>query len=251
MTRNRMIKADFWADEKIGNMPIITRLLFIGTWNFADDGGICRANEIYLRNNIFPYDDISIEEIKKAIQQLCSSGVVALLEYSGERYLQIKNFLKHQTINKPSKFRYINESEAIFSNSVVVVEELSPLKEKEKVKVNKKENEKITSCKQDSIDILNYFNSIAGKGFKSIESNLKLIKGRLNEYSVNELKAMIDFKVSEWGNDKNMSKYLRPETLFNATKCASYIEQSKVTKNTSNQEQEDEYERLSADYGQH
>lgn len=255
MTRNRMIKADFWADEKIGNISTLARLLFIGTWNFADDGGICRANEIYLRNNIFPYDDIPLDEIKKAILQLCSSGVVVLLEYSGEKYLQIKNFLKHQTINKPSKFRYINELEAIYSDSVVVVDEHSPLKEKEKEKekekVNKKENEKITSCKQDSIGILNYFNLISGKGFKPIESNLKLIKGRLNEYSADELKAMIDFKVNEWKNDKNMSKYLRPETLFNATKCASYIEQSKVTKNTSNQGQDDEYERLSADYGKY
>lgn len=143
MARNRMIKADFWADEKIGNISTLARLLFIGTWNFADDSGICRANEVYLRNNIFPYDDISLDEIKNAIRQLCSSGVVVLLEYSGERYLKIKNFLKHQTINKPSKFRYIDENKTQCSNSVVVVEELSPPKEKEKENVKEKSKENI------------------------------------------------------------------------------------------------------------
>ena len=218
-----MIKADFWADEKMGNISILARLLFIGTWNFADDGGICRANEIYLRNNIFPYDNTPLNDIKKAIQELCSSGVVVLLEYSGEKYLKIKNFLKHQTINKPSKFRYINELEAKCSNGVVDVDEQSFPKEKEK----EKEKQNIMSCKQDCVNVLIYLNLKASKGFKPIESNLKFIKARLKEYSQEELKKVVDFKVSEWLKDDEMSKYLRPETLFGAAKCAGYIEESK------------------------
>lgn len=134
MPRNRIIKADFWADEKIGKLSLLTRLLFIGTWNFADDSGVCRANEIYLRNNIFPYDDLTLPQVKEAVKELCSSGVVVLLESSGERYLRIMNFQKHQTINKPSNFRYIKDSEAECSSSVVVVKEQSPPKVKEKVK---------------------------------------------------------------------------------------------------------------------
>ena len=38
---------------------------------------------------------------------------------------------------------------------------------------------------------------------------------------------MIDCKVAQWLNDPKMSIYLRPETLFNATKCASYVEESR------------------------
>lgn len=89
-------------------------------------------------------------------------------------------------------------------------------------------NYNTTTNKQDAIEILNYLNDKANKSFKPLESNLKQLRGRLGEYSKDEIKAMIDFKVGEWINDKTMSKYLRPETLFNATKCASYIEESKT-----------------------
>ena len=34
---------------------------------------------------------------------------------------------------------------------------------------------------------------------------------------------MVAYKVAEWKNDPKMKKYLRPETLFNATKFESYI----------------------------
>lgn len=83
------------------------------------------------------------------------------------------------------------------------------------------------SSKQDELELLEYFNDKAGKSYKPIESNLKQLRGRLGEYSKDEIKSVIDFKVREWGKDKIMSKYLRPETLFNATKCAGYVEESK------------------------
>lgn len=187
MARNRMIKADFWADEKIGNISTLARLLFIGTWNFADDGGICRANEVYLRNNIFPYDDMSTDAITKAIQELCSSGVVVLLEYSGERYLKIKNFSKHQTINKPSKFRYIVESEAAYKGSLVAVEEQSPLKEKEKEKEEGKdiEEETATTSAEEFINEVNNFYGEYANVYLTKEQYNKLLAVTLSEKAIN------------------------------------------------------------------
>lgn len=86
------------------------------------------------------------------------------------------------------------------------------------------------SNKENCIEILNYLNQLTGKEFKILESNLKPIAARLNEYSIDELKSMIDFKVNEWENDKKMSVYLRPSTLFNASKCAGYVAESKKDK---------------------
>ena len=69
--------------------------------------------------------------------------------------------------------------------------------------------------------VLDYLNEKAGTGFKPVESNLKFIVARLKDYSENDLKAVIDKKVKEWKGTK-MQAYLRPETLFNATKFESY-----------------------------
>ena len=69
---------------------------------------------------------------------------------------------------------------------------------------------------------LNYLNEKAGTHFKPVESNLKFITARLKDYAESDLKAVIDKKVGEWKNTE-MQAYLRPETLFNATKFESYV----------------------------
>lgn len=143
--RNRVIKAEFWADEKTGSCSCIAQLLFIGSWNFADDSGVCRANSVYLRNNIFPYSSLTIKQIEEALIQLKEKKVIALGEFKGEKYLYIKNFLEHQKIDRPSKFRYINDDyNEVFhlnNNTRRAIDEQSVLKEKEKGKGKGKELE--------------------------------------------------------------------------------------------------------------
>lgn len=54
MARIRTIKPEFWEDEKLAKLPIHARLLFIGTWNFADDNGVLLANPVLMKSHIFP-----------------------------------------------------------------------------------------------------------------------------------------------------------------------------------------------------
>jgi hypothetical protein len=143
-----MIKADMWSDEKIGKLTHLERLLFIGVWNFCDDSGVCRANLLYLRNNIFPYDDLALKDIQLALKNIAKLNLIQLLNSKEESYLKVNNFSKHQKINRPSSFRYITgehtvepvisgKSDAISEGSLstqVVLTEYSLPKEKEKEK---------------------------------------------------------------------------------------------------------------------
>ena len=62
------------------------------------------------------------------------------------------------------------------------------------------------------------------KGFSSKSaSNRKFIAARIAEgHTVEDMKAVIDYKVKEWANTK-WDMYLRPETLFNPTKFSGYL----------------------------
>lgn len=71
--------------------------------------------------------------------------------------------------------------------------------------------------------LLGELNSRAGRNFKAVEAHLRLIKARINEHGEEVLRTMIVMKCREWKNDPKMSEYLRPGTLFNATKCADYV----------------------------
>lgn len=73
--------------------------------------------------------------------------------------------------------------------------------------------------------IVFYLNEKAGANFKHTSSKtVKLINSRLNDgFFLNDFIKVIDIKTGEWLNTE-MSKYLRPETLF-GTKFESYLNQ--------------------------
>ena len=70
--------------------------------------------------------------------------------------------------------------------------------------------------------VIAYLNEKAGTHFRPIESNLKFINARLKDYCEDDLKRVIDKKVDDWKGSE-MQMYLRPETLFNATKFETYL----------------------------
>lgn len=80
----------------------------------------------------------------------------------------------------------------------------------------------------ESNEVLKYLNDkVVGenkRGF-SLKSaaNRKFIKARLAEgYTIDDLKSVIDYTTKSW-KGTSMEIYLRPETLFNATKFDGYL----------------------------
>lgn len=75
-------------------------------------------------------------------------------------------------------------------------------------------------------EALEYLNEKSGSHFKPVKANVSLITARIRDgASLADIKRVIDHKVSEWKTDAKMSVYLRPSTLFNATKYAQYAGQ--------------------------
>ena len=100
MARIRTIKPDFWTDEKLVECSPNARLFFIGMWNFADDAGNLQRSAKKLKMQIFPSDSFDCETL---IAELLAQGVIVEYQVSGESYLHIKGFGKHQKIDKPTK----------------------------------------------------------------------------------------------------------------------------------------------------
>lgn len=94
MARYRMIKPEFWEDDKIAECSPIARLLFVALWNFADDEGYIEYRSKWLKAKCLPYDDANIDELLAEIE------AAGRIEIRGD-VIWIKNFLKHQKIDKP------------------------------------------------------------------------------------------------------------------------------------------------------
>ena len=98
MARKRIIDPEFWSDEEIGQWSFAARLFYIGLWNFADDAGRFKAHNDLLKAQIFPYEKkIDIDKLKKELNLKIEWYEVERLQYGF-----IRNFLKHQRIDKPT-----------------------------------------------------------------------------------------------------------------------------------------------------
>jgi hypothetical protein len=112
MPRNRMIKPDFWNDEKLGSDIEAVQLTFVGTWNFSDDYGVVRANPVWLKNQIFPYkQSLRMDVFSKWLEALEGHDALIPFTVRGERFYFIRTFRLHQSVEKPSKTRNCTEDE--------------------------------------------------------------------------------------------------------------------------------------------
>ena len=102
MARIRTVKPEYWTDERIGECSVSARLLFIATWNFADDHGGLNRSSKQLKAQAFPYDNIDCEPL---IQELLNIGLLVEYEVEGKKYLHIKGFRTHQKVENPAKPR--------------------------------------------------------------------------------------------------------------------------------------------------
>lgn len=104
MARIRTIKPDFWEDEGIGCLSMAARLLFIATWNMADDEGLLRWTPEILKAQAFPYDhDVTSALVESLMGELVAGNFVVpyVAGQSQQKLAYIVNFRKHQRINRP------------------------------------------------------------------------------------------------------------------------------------------------------
>lgn len=105
MARIRTIKPEFWTSEQVVECSPIARLLFIGLWNFCDDGGNHPASAKSLKMLVFPGDDFSVSDVEKMVGELVVQGLLADYQgIDGKKYWHVTGW-HHQKIEKPS-FKY-------------------------------------------------------------------------------------------------------------------------------------------------
>lgn len=92
---------------------------------------------------------------------------------------------------------------------------------------NDNDNDSPTGAVAD--EVIDYLNEKANKQFRHTQTNRNRILPRLKEgFTVEDCKAVIDRKSRDWLNNPDMSKYLRPETLF-GSKFEGYLNEAITT----------------------
>lgn len=93
MARSRNIKPGFFKNEELAECSPLARLLFAGLWCLADRAGRLEDRPKRIRAEVLPYDDGSVDEM---LNELDQAGFILRYEIGDRRFIQVKNFAKHQ-----------------------------------------------------------------------------------------------------------------------------------------------------------
>ena len=104
MARIRTVKPEFWSSEQVMSCCPMARLLFIGLWNFCDDGGNHPLAPRTIKALVFPGDDITTEEVSNLLGELEGADLIESYWVAGKNYFHVRGW-KHQKIEKKN-FKY-------------------------------------------------------------------------------------------------------------------------------------------------
>ena len=236
MPRIRTIKPEFWAHEELSELPPETHMLAAALLNYADDMGLFNANPKLVKAVCCPLREDSLS-IQCGLNQLAKIGYIKLGKgEDGKTYGVIEKFAKHQVIGRPSKSKIndirIEWDDSLNTHGGLNEGSLQERKGKEQGKEEEREGnedraDKLPSPAKEAID---YLNLVCGSKFQAKGKSLGHANARIDEgHSLDDLKLVVDSKWSEWGKDSKMAQYLRPETLFGASKFPGYLVAAKAS----------------------
>ena len=73
MAKSRMLRPEFWTDEKVVSLSPLARLLFLGMWNYACDNGHLDESILQLKMRVLPAESCDTAEL---LEEVIASGMV-------------------------------------------------------------------------------------------------------------------------------------------------------------------------------
>lgn len=255
MPRIRTLKPEHRQHRKVGPLDHVTYRLWVGMILEADDEGRLVYDPEALRVLIFGYHPkISRALVEASTNVLEDSGLVRLYRAETpngpQTYAWFPSWRDHQRIDHatPSKLpppndsvipREESERPREFSRGIGKDRKGSDRKGSEGKGKDVGRPPDVCSLTEDSlnghghspkaltvaaIQILDFLNRKAGRQYQAVDTNLDLITALLRKgTTVDQIHGVIAKRCARWKGDPKMEEYLRPSTLFRASKFQDYL----------------------------
>ena len=245
MAQRRMFSKKITDTDHFLEMPLSAQALYFHLNMGADDEGfIDRARTI--QRTIRASDDDMKILIAKGFLIPFESGVVVIRHWRIHNYIQSDRFQTTIYQDEKSHLEYDQSKVANFNAEKKCIHDVSIPEPQVRLGKDRLDKDRLTTYSADSDEsyeepipyqeIIEYLNNTCGKGYTHTgKSSRKLIRARWNDgFRLDDFKKVIDTKSLDWLKNKDMKKYLRPETLF-GTKFETYLNEApRSNRNSSN-----------------
>lgn len=107
MANRRLISGELFDDEFFGGLTMRQRVLWVGLLTAcADDQGRFLANASLVRAKVFPFDDVSLDQVQADLLVFIGAKRIYWYEVNGKELAQVLNWWKYQAPAwaSPSRF---------------------------------------------------------------------------------------------------------------------------------------------------
>ncbi len=224
MAQRRMFSKKITDTDLFLEMPLSSQALYFHLNMHADDDGFVANAKTIKRMTGASEDDLKILLAKQFIFSF-ESGVVVIKDWKIHNYIRKDTY--NSTIYGDEKKELVEDANGAYTRRGRVVDEPSPQVRLGKDRLGKDSKEHSTADAEqfDWKTVIDYLNQKAGKHFKHTDANKRLIIARYKDggFTVDEMKKVIDNQCAKWLNNPEMNQYLRPVTLFQASKFEGYL----------------------------
>jgi len=241
MAHKRMFSKDITESDAFADMPLSTQALYFHLGMSADDDGFINNPKRVQRSVGASIDDLNLLIAKRFVIPF-KSGVVVIKHWRinntvrSDRYCPTAYQEEFAMLSVKDNKAYTlknDASELVVSQADTVgIPDGNQLDTQNRIEEDRIEEDRkdITSGKPDHTaeiaEVVDYLNAKLGTSYRpKSKDTASKVNARLEEgYTVSDFKAVIDSKVSQWGNDPRMQEYLRPKTLFAPSNFESYLQ---------------------------
>ncbi|MDE5938484.1 MAG: conserved phage C-terminal domain-containing protein [Lachnospiraceae bacterium] len=238
MAEKRMFAKQIIDSDVFLDMPLSTQALYFHLSMRADDDGfVDNPNKIQRMIGASP-DDLKLLMAKRYILTF-ESGVIVIKHWRMHNTLRMDRYKPTVYQEEMSTLAIKGNKSYTEANRLAQIEDGKPTGNQlatqirlDKNSIDKNKDIVVeTTAASPYKEIIDYLNEKTNARYRhTTKATQRIINGRISDgFGVEDFKKVIDIKADQWLNDKKMSAYLRPETLFAASHFESYLNEARQT----------------------
>lgn len=181
------------------------------------------------RKQLAAWSGLSEQQVRTCLSDLFATGEITIKTTNNFSIITVCNWETYQGDDAVTTNTSTNQ---ITNDQPTDNQQITTSKKANKGKKGKKNTPlKVLSDKESmAVEILNHLNEVCSRNFRLSDENFKLVTSLFKQdYTVEHIQSVIDFKNSEWSENPDMKKYLQPSTLF-GKKFDQYLNQALASK---------------------
>jgi uncharacterized phage protein (TIGR02220 family) len=227
-----MIRVSISTSEKVASLSQKSLTLFCLLIPHFNSHGKMNGNPHFIKGQVCPLIKwLDLKSVEVCLKEISEKTSVKWFESGGQKYLHSIHWERHQKLERSKLGDDLLPSyQGLVGDKSATSRRLLDVQDKDQDQGEDQDQVKDSmSGKPDVVrEVLDDLNALTGKAYKATTKAFRqMIQARIAEgHTLDDFKRAHRNMIAKWSNDPKMVRYLRPATLYQASKFDCYCNET-------------------------